>query len=181
MPWWLTHAADDDVGAVPEHPGPEDVEGRARDRDDRDDDEHDPHRPEHAAQAPERVLEVLRALAGNARRVPPAGGARLGRREVELLVFFVLVIVDERHAALFSPICDWTISAYVGQSRISSSCVPRPMTTPSSSTRMLSAVEMVDTRCATMTTAASFVYGPSAARSRASVARSRAENESSNT
>ena len=45
---------------------------------------------------------------------------------------------------------------------------------------MWSAVAMVDTRWATMITAASEVWGFSAARRRASVVRSRAENESSN-
>src|SRR5262245_11182420 len=43
---------------------------------------------------------------------------------------------------------------------------------------MSSAFEIVETRCATIRTAASRVYGPSAARSRASVPRSRAEHAS---
>ncbi len=50
---------------------------------------------------------------------------------------------------------------------------------PSSSTRIWSARTMVETRCATTTVTASLVTGANAARSRASVARSRAENESS--
>ncbi len=63
----------------------------------------------------------------------------------------------------------------------SPSWVPRPTSSPSSSTRISSAVAIVDTRWATMRTAASRVWGSRAARSRASVARSSAENESSNT
>ena len=138
------------------------------------------HMPaEHLAQPPQRGLEVLRLLAGHARRVPPAGGAHLGRGEVDFLVSawssMTVMPRSSRRSA-------------TGRSRrtcrllaISSSWVPRPTTSPSSSTRMLSAVAIVDTRCATMTTAASRVYGTSAARRRASVARSRAENESSNT
>ena len=64
--------------------------------------------------------------------------------------------------------------------RSSSACVPLPTITPSSSTTIWSASAMVDTRWATITTVASAVTGFSAARSRASVARSSAENESSN-
>ena len=75
---------------------------------------------------------------------------------------------------------DSTISTYVGQSASSSACVPMPTTRPSSSTTIWSASAMVDTRWATITTVASAVTGFSAARSRASVARSSAENESSN-
>ena len=62
----------------------------------------------------------------------------------------------------------------------SSWCVPRSTTTPSSSTRITSASRIVETRWATISTVASRVTGRRAARSRASVARSRAEKESSN-
>ena len=68
----------------------------------------------------------------------------------------------------------------VGRAGASSSpCVPRPTMRPSSSTRIWSASMMVDTRWATTTFTASMMTGASAARSRASVARSSAENESS--
>ena len=75
---------------------------------------------------------------------------------------------------------DATISWYVVDVASSSVCVPRSTTTPSSSTRITSASRIVDTRWATISTVASRVTGRSAARSRASVARSRAEKESSN-
>ena len=71
-------AANDDVGAVAEDSRTEDIESRTRDRDQCDEAEDDPHRPEHATQPAERALEVLRPLAGDARRVPSAGGAGLG-------------------------------------------------------------------------------------------------------
>ena len=41
---------------------------------------------------------------------PPPRGLGVRRREIDLLVL-VLLVVDEGHAALFSPICDCTISA----------------------------------------------------------------------
>ena len=118
--------------------------------------EHDPHRARACRSgAGATFLKSFDRSPGTPAEFQRPGRARLGRREVELfLVLVFLLVVDERHAAsLFSPICDCTISAYVGQSRSSSSWVPRPMTTPSSSTRMSSAVAMVDTRWATMTTA----------------------------
>src|SRR5262249_34400079 len=149
----------------------EDVERRARDSEEEHDDQDDPAPPEHAGQTAQRLLEVLRAFAGDAGRVPTTRGAVLGRREVELLLRLEGV-VDDRHAPSSSPICDCTISAYVSQLSRSSSWVPLPMTSPSSTTRMLSAFTIVETRCATMMTAASRVCGTSAARRRASVARS---------
>ena len=53
-------------------------------------------------------------------------------------------------AMLRSPICDSPIYRYSGQDAISSSCVPMPMTLPSSSTRIFSACRMELTRWATM-------------------------------
>ena len=91
-PGW--QPADDDVGGVAEH-------ARARSTlsvalaiaTSTTTIEDDPHRPEHPAQAAQRVLEVLRPLAGNAGRVPTAGGAVLRRREIEL---FLVVLRDRR-------------------------------------------------------------------------------------
>ncbi len=83
------------------------------------------------------------------------------------------------HAASSVVICDSTISTYVGHVSNSSRCVPNPTVRPSSSTRIRSAVLIVDTRWATTITVLSAVTGASAARRRASVARSSAENESS--
>ncbi len=64
---------------------------------------------------------------------------------------------------------------------MSSSWVPRPMTTPSSSTRMSSAVEMVETRCATMTTAASLRVRDRARRAAGRRSRGRAPRTSRRT
>src|SRR5581483_8674439 len=143
------HAPHDDVGAVTEHAWPEHVGHCAADGEHRDHDQLAPLRAQQVREATEGGAEVLRPLPGDAGRVPAPGSARLGRSEVDVLVVGgdVAAIVDGRHAACsFSPICDCTISSYVGHVAISSSCVPRPTTTPSSSTRMSSAVEIVDTR-----------------------------------
>ena len=55
----------------------------------------------------------------------------------------------------------------------------QPDDSAASSTTITSAARMVEIRCATITTVDSAMTGASAARSRASVATSRAENESS--
>src|SRR5690606_17411060 len=72
------------------------------------------------------------------------------------------------HAASSAVSWDATISWYVGQSASSSSCVPRPTTSPSSRTRIRSASRMVETRWATTSTVESRVTGARAARSLAS-------------
>src|SRR4029079_3707965 len=84
------------------------------------------------------------------------------------------------HAASSAESWDAPISWYVVDVASSCWCVPRSTMTPSSSTRITSASRIVETRWATIRTVASRVTGRRAARSRASVARSRAEKESSN-
>ena len=70
------------------------------------------------------------------------------RRLAELLVDFGANVQLDQIVA---------ISAYVGDERSSSSWAPRPTTSPSSMTMISSAPMIVDTRWATMTTAASAV------------------------
>src|SRR5262249_51647882 len=123
------------------------------------------------------VLSHLRAFTKRAAAVA---------NRVDVVVAAAVILGDESgvvgrgtHAASSAVTCDATISAYVGQVSSNCLCVPSPTVCPSSSTRIWSAWMIVDTRCATITFAASRVYGASAARRRASVARSSAENESS--
>src|SRR4051794_16386102 len=180
----------DDISATAQDARPEHVEDGTHDRSDEDEEQDEALAAEQPGEATDRGAEVLRSLGRHAGRHPATGGPGLRRGQVRLVVFLFgrgrvadgLLFVDGCHAASSSsPICDCTISAYVGHVSIRSSWVPAPTSRPSSRTRMLSAVEIVDTRWATMTTAAFRVWGTRAARSRASVVRSSAENESSNT
>src|SRR5699024_7113591 len=140
--------------------------------------------------------EVLRALPG----AQPALGVllrgdlrsggglvpRRGRRGVGadgrggLLGAGRAVLRRGHQATSSSTPCERTISWYVSELSSSSAWVPCAMIRPLSSTRIRSAVVMVAMRCATMSISASRVSGTSAARSFASVVRSRALKESSN-
>ena len=80
-----------------------------------------------------------------------------------------------------TPSWDSTISRYVVDVSRSSSCVPMPTMPPSSSTTMRSASVMVETRCATTILVTCGNSRHNACLSLASVVRSSAENESSNT
>src|SRR5262249_39362469 len=101
--------------------------------------EHDPLAAEHHPEPLQGLAEVLRAHAGHAGRAPSTLRPHVRRRQVDFFFGFCEFVVDERHAALFSPIWDCTISAYVSLLASNSSCVPRPTTAPSSSTRIWSA------------------------------------------
>ena len=103
-------ALHDDVGGVTEHLGSEHVADRAGDREHEDEPERDPHPAEHPTEPVQRPPEILRFLTGNTERVPAARWPVVGRREIDVVLLFVLA-VDDGHAALFSPICDCTISA----------------------------------------------------------------------
>src|SRR5581483_4466399 len=107
-----------------------------------------------AHEAPHGGAEVLGPLDRDADRLEAPRRPGLGGRERAGAVLVLVLLVEEGHAASRSPICDCTISAYVGDEASSSWCVPRPTISPSSSTMIRSAEVIVDTRWATITTAA---------------------------
>src|SRR5699024_8691661 len=113
------------------------------------------------------------------------GGVRLvtGQGGLVLLLLQLLLsfLVGGRHQATSSS-TPWerTISREVSERSRSAVWGPGAPRLPWSSTRIRSAAVMVVTRWATITISASRVSGASAARSRASVVRSRALKESSN-
>src|SRR5690606_30573012 len=134
-----------------------------------------------------RWTEVLRLLGGH----PPSegavarlrlalghDGARLGLRPLVVLGVHGVRVVCA-HAASSAVSCDDTISAYVSEVSSSSLWVPSPTMRPFSSTMIWSEFLIDATRCATMMRVASARCSLRAARSRASVAESSAENESS--
>ncbi len=178
-------AVEDDVGGVAEDLRAEHGEHHADHAEQHDGDQREPlraHPPQQPAGGRPEVQRLLgrhadaaaeRTAAAGTR--PPAGGPNLGR------------------SGAFAPACAGVLMptpprpAGIPRSRRTSGwsrAVPRaarrPTTKPSSSTMIWSASAMVDTRWATMITVRSRVIGRSAARSLASVARSSAENESSN-
>src|SRR5690606_19849940 len=181
------HAVEDDVHGLAEHLG-----GQHREHDRRDHD-HDDERhartlgPQQAEQALRRGREVLRRAGGGAAEHVPVGLRRheVGGVEHDLGSARLLGCGSGRlrspgHHATSALNCDSTISRYVASPSSSSSCVPRATMRPSSSTRIWWASRMVETRWATMITVASATACARAARSRASVVTSSAENESSN-
>ena len=108
--------------------GPNTLSVALDDRDDDDDAEHDPHRAEHAgAGGGATFLKSFDRSPGTPAEFQRPGGARLGRREVDLLARPRLV-VDERHAARSSRRSATARSRRTsGSRRCSSSCVPRPI------------------------------------------------------
>ena len=204
------HPGEDDVGGPPEDLRHDHAHHHAGHPERDDQDEREPVRAQPADEPPGRRSEGHRLLrrhahthprwtaGGSSRGGQPArdrtlsrpgpsrgrGGGRgrsSGRGLFSAVVLRVCLALEVRaHAAASTPSCESTISAYGRQDSRSSSWRPMPTTSPSSSTTIWSASTMVDTRWATMSTAASRVIGRRAARSRASVPRSSAENESSN-
>ena len=146
-------------------------------------------RREAAEQAPRRRPEVLRLLGRLPRTAPTAARPRHSaamRRAAATVAASCRPdrrgVVGVAHAAASARSCcdvdDLGVRRAVRE-QLARAC-PCRRSAPPSSTTIWSASTMLDTRWATMITVASAVTGCSAARSRASVARSSAENESSN-
>ena len=98
---------DDQVGAMTEHPGSEDVEDDAADRRQDDDGDEQPFGAEQSGEPADDLLQVLGSLGRHADRAETADRAGIVRRRRSV----VTAIVDRGHAGSGAPSWEATISA----------------------------------------------------------------------